>query len=76
MPINYAHSLFHRVEDGSGSISNEYAASYAERAWNQRSPNLVDDLENRVGGFSGKRVLDLAVVRVSTVFSLRRKVRM
>lgn len=59
MPINYVHSLFHRVEDGWDPISNEYAYAYTELAWNERSPKLMDDLENRLGGFTGKRVLDL-----------------
>jgi 2-polyprenyl-3-methyl-5-hydroxy-6-metoxy-1,4-benzoquinol methylase len=59
MPINYVHSLFHRVEDGWDPISSEYASSYTDLAWNQRSPRLMDDLENRLGGFAGKRVLDL-----------------
>jgi 2-polyprenyl-3-methyl-5-hydroxy-6-metoxy-1,4-benzoquinol methylase len=59
MPINYVHSLFHRVEDGWDPISNEYASSYTELAWNERSPKLIEDLEDRLGGFAGKRVLDL-----------------
>jgi asparagine synthetase B (glutamine-hydrolysing) len=59
MPINYLHSLFHRVEDGWDPITSGYASSYTELAWNERSPKLIEDLEIRVGGFAGKRVLDL-----------------
>jgi len=59
MPINYVHSLFHRVEDGWDPIPNDYASSYTEIAWNERSPQLMENLASRVGGFAGKRVLDL-----------------
>ena len=59
MPINYLHSLLHRVEDGWDPISKAYASSYAEFAWNDRSPKIVEDMEIRLGGLAKKRVLDL-----------------
>ena len=59
MPINYLHSLLHRVEEGWDPIPNAYASSYTELAWNERCPKIVEDLEIRVGGLVGKRVLDL-----------------
>ncbi len=59
MPVNYLHSLLHRVEDGWDPIPASYASSYAEMAWSERSPQIVQDLDARLGGLSGKRVLDL-----------------
>lgn len=59
MPVNYLHSLFHRVEDGWDPVSSSYAFSYAEQAWNDCSVQVVHDLEFLVGGLAGKRVLDL-----------------
>jgi SAM-dependent methyltransferase len=53
------HSLFHRVEDGWDPVTSGYASSYAEYAWNECSPKLIEDLEIRLGGFAGKGVLDL-----------------
>jgi SAM-dependent methyltransferase len=59
MPINYLHSLFHRVEHGWDPVPASYASSYAELAWTERSPQVVEELERQLGSFSGKRVLDL-----------------
>jgi SAM-dependent methyltransferase len=59
MPVNYLHSLLHRVEDGWDPVSASYASSYAELAWGERSPQVVEELENRLGCLSGKRILDL-----------------
>src|SRR5262245_15306759 len=59
MPVNYLHSLLHRVEDGWDPIPSSYAASYAELAWHERSPKIVQDLESLLGGLAGKSVLDL-----------------
>ena len=59
VPVNYLHTLLHRVENGWDPISNSYASSYADFAWNERSPEIVYDLASRVGGLAGKRVLDL-----------------
>jgi 2-polyprenyl-3-methyl-5-hydroxy-6-metoxy-1,4-benzoquinol methylase len=59
MPINYLHSLLHRVERGWDPIREEYAHAYSELAWSERSPKVVQNLAELLGGFSGKRVLDL-----------------
>jgi 2-polyprenyl-3-methyl-5-hydroxy-6-metoxy-1,4-benzoquinol methylase len=47
------------VEGGFDPISARGALSYAEFEWSRVSAGLVDELEWRVGGFAGKRVLDL-----------------
>ena len=59
MPINYLHSLLHRVESGWDPVSPNYASSYGELAWSERNPQIVDELESLLGGLAGKRVLDL-----------------
>lgn len=59
MPVNYLHSLVHRVEAGWDPISPDYARGYAELAWNERRVELVDQLESELQGLEGKRVLDL-----------------
>jgi len=59
MPVNYLHSLLHRVESGWDPISPEYAREYADFASSRIDITLVDHLERQVGGLSGKRVLDL-----------------
>ncbi len=59
MPVNYLHSLVHRVEAGWDPISPDYARGYAELAWNERRVELVDQLESELQGLAGKRVLDL-----------------
>ena len=59
MPVNYFHSLLHRVESGWDPISQDYAREYSEFATSQVSVALIERLENRIGGFKGKRVLDL-----------------
>ena len=59
MPVNYLHTLLHRVENGWDPIPSSYASSYAEFAWNGRCPEVVYDLASRAGGLAGKRVLDL-----------------
>jgi 2-polyprenyl-3-methyl-5-hydroxy-6-metoxy-1,4-benzoquinol methylase len=74
MPINYLHGLFHRVEDAWDPIANAYASSYSELAWSERNPRVVDDLEFRLGGLAGKRVLDLGggPGQYSVLFAQRR----
>jgi 2-polyprenyl-3-methyl-5-hydroxy-6-metoxy-1,4-benzoquinol methylase len=59
MPVNYLHSLFHRVESGWDPISREYAREYAGFAAARVDVSIVDHLEQQAGGLIGKRVLDL-----------------
>lgn len=59
MPVNYLHSLFNRVERGWDPISREYAREYAEFATARVDVALIDHLDRELGGFRGKRVLDL-----------------
>lgn len=59
MPVNYLHSLLHRVEKGWDPIAREYAQVYSEKAWSERSLQVAETLAELLGGFSGKRVLDL-----------------
>lgn len=47
------------VEGGYDPIPSEYAQSYANGEWDQFNPVLVDILEERLGGFAGKRILDI-----------------
>ena len=59
MPVNYLHSLLHRVERGWDPIPASYAQEYAARAWSETRPAVVERLEQKLGGLKGKRVLDL-----------------
>src|SRR5690348_15498072 len=59
MPVNYLHSLFHRVESGWDPIPQEYAQQYANFATTQVDTSLIEHLERQTGGIRGKRVLDL-----------------
>jgi 2-polyprenyl-3-methyl-5-hydroxy-6-metoxy-1,4-benzoquinol methylase len=59
MPVNYLHSLFHRVESGWDPISREYAQEYADFTASQRDVSLVESLELKLGGLRNRRVLDL-----------------
>jgi 2-polyprenyl-3-methyl-5-hydroxy-6-metoxy-1,4-benzoquinol methylase len=59
MPVNYLHSLFHRVESGWDPISREYAEEYARFVASRVDISLVELLEEKVGGLRGRRVLDL-----------------
>jgi SAM-dependent methyltransferase len=59
MPVNYLHSLLHRVESGWDPISRDYAREYAKFAASQANLALIESLESRLRGLRGKRVLDL-----------------
>ena len=59
MLVNYVHSLCHRVERGWDPISASYASSYADHAWSERRCDVIHELETRLGGLTGRRVLDL-----------------
>jgi len=57
--INRLLSLFHRPENGWDPVPAEYAKRYGEVEWSTLNVGLVDQLERWIGGFKGKRVLDL-----------------
>lgn len=57
--INRLHSLFHRPEKGWDPVPSGHAESYAQAEWEHLNFKLIDELETAVGGFEGKRVLDL-----------------
>jgi SAM-dependent methyltransferase len=58
--INYLHALLHRPEKGWDPILPAYAAEYSEVQWKQGlNESLLDELDRWVGGFAGRRVLDL-----------------
>lgn len=59
MPINYLHSLLHRVENGWDPIPPEYAEQYSQHAAHESNSALVIELGTQIGGLEGKRVLDL-----------------
>jgi 2-polyprenyl-3-methyl-5-hydroxy-6-metoxy-1,4-benzoquinol methylase len=47
------------VARGFDPVPRGYAETYAEHEWTNLNTGLIDELERRVGGFQGKRVLDL-----------------
>ncbi len=57
--INQIHALLHRPEKGWDPIPDQYAAKYAQYAWDGFDPTLIEKLENRIGSFEGKQVLDI-----------------
>lgn len=57
--INRLHSWIHQPGQGWDPVAPEYASEYAESEWRNINVVLIDQLEQRIGGFSGKRVLDL-----------------
>ncbi len=59
MPVNRLHMWCHRVEDGWDPIPLSYARDYSSLAETECDPCLVDRIEAQIGGFEGKRVLDL-----------------
>src|SRR5260370_39244221 len=59
MPVNFVHSLLHRVEDGWDPISPEYAKEYEGFASGGIDTVLVKRLDSLLGGLAGKRIFDL-----------------
>lgn len=57
--INWLHARLHRPEDGWDPVPPEHAAKYGAAEWQAVSEPLLDELEQWVGGFQGKRILDL-----------------
>ena len=59
MPVNYLHSLFHRVELGWDPIQATYAREYEQRALKHVDASLLERIDGLSGGLTGKQVLDL-----------------
>lgn len=60
--INRLHSVFHRPERGWDPVPLDYAERYAQMEWAPMEKGdvpLIDHLTKQLGGFKGKRVLDL-----------------
>lgn len=57
--INYLYSRLYRPERGWDPIDSEYAQQYTMRAWNSVDNLLITKVEQLIGGFTGKEVLDL-----------------
>jgi SAM-dependent methyltransferase len=58
--LNFVHSYFHRVERGWDPIKTEVARYYDEVAQSHvdQGVELLSRLEQKIGGFRGRRVLD------------------
>jgi 2-polyprenyl-3-methyl-5-hydroxy-6-metoxy-1,4-benzoquinol methylase len=59
MMINNLLARFYRPENSWDPISPEYASKYGANEWLKVNETLLDELENWIGGFQGKRILDL-----------------
>lgn len=57
--INWLHARLHRPEDGWDPVPFEHAARYGAAEWQTVDESLLDELEQWIGGFNGKRILDL-----------------
>jgi len=57
--INQLHARFHRPQDGWDPVPMAHAAKYADAEWAAIDERLIDIIEKWIGGFAGKRVLDL-----------------
>ncbi len=59
MPVNFLHSLLHRVETGWDPIPRGYAERYSRTAWDEQRELSIGRIEALAGNLKGKRVLDL-----------------
>jgi SAM-dependent methyltransferase len=58
--INRLHSLLHRPDKGWDPVPLQHALDYGAHEWRSGADaQLLDRLEARIGGFAGKKVLDL-----------------
>ena len=57
--INRIHAHLHRPEKGWDPVPAEHVRSYGEAEWRAVDETLLDELGSWVGGYAGKRVLDL-----------------
>jgi 2-polyprenyl-3-methyl-5-hydroxy-6-metoxy-1,4-benzoquinol methylase len=57
--INWLHAKLHTPQRGWDPIPLEYARSYADLEWQKFDESPLREIEEWLGGFSGKEVLDL-----------------
>jgi SAM-dependent methyltransferase len=57
--INWLHARFHRPEKGWDPVPLEHAVKYSADEWQGINEALLDELEQGIGGFQRKRILDL-----------------
>jgi 2-polyprenyl-3-methyl-5-hydroxy-6-metoxy-1,4-benzoquinol methylase len=57
--INWLHSRFHKPSQGWDPIAPEWARDYSNNEWNSLNLSCIDEIECWLGGFGGKRILDL-----------------
>jgi SAM-dependent methyltransferase len=58
--INGLHSRLHRPESGWDPVPQSHVLEYGAHEWaSGADARLLDELEQRMGGFAGKQVLDL-----------------
>ncbi|MGH8511738.1 MAG: hypothetical protein ACREU8_10280 [Gammaproteobacteria bacterium] len=57
--INCPHARFHRPEEGWDPVPLEHAVKYGAGEWQAVNDAVLDELEQWIGGFGGKRILDL-----------------
>lgn len=71
--INFLHSIIHRPEKGWDPVPSEYVMQYGDHEWKIVDESIIDELENLIDGFAGKRVLDLGggPGQYSVAFALR-----
>lgn len=57
--INRLHARLHRPADGWDPVPAGHAADYGAHEWLHTDTALLDELEAAIGGFQGRRILDL-----------------
>jgi 2-polyprenyl-3-methyl-5-hydroxy-6-metoxy-1,4-benzoquinol methylase len=57
--INWLFSHIQRPERGWDPVPAEHAQQYAQAEWREVNESLLNQLENWIGGFPGKKILDL-----------------
>ena len=57
--INWLHSKLYRPEKGWDPVPREHARRYADAEWEKLDESCLDKIEEWLGVFEGKRVLDL-----------------
>jgi 2-polyprenyl-3-methyl-5-hydroxy-6-metoxy-1,4-benzoquinol methylase len=57
--LNQLHAKFRRPENGWDPVPASHAASYGNSEWRAVNGDVLDELGKHIGGFEGKKVLDL-----------------